>query len=131
MSCYARSHFQMFQQIKSNRITSHHITSNHITSHRITSHHFTSHHMMPPLQHPIISYQCMEATPSLACANKCVFCWRHHKNPVGTEWRYVYPPVLTNVFHTDYKLFFRKEIVFFEALSFAFSFPSFIIFIYI
>ena len=34
------------------------------------------------------SYQCMEATPSLACANKCVFCWRHHKNPVGTEWRY-------------------------------------------
>lgn len=34
----------------------------------------------------IISYQCMETTPSLACANKCVFCWRHHKNPVGTEW---------------------------------------------
>lgn len=30
----------------------------------------------------------MEATPSLACANKCVFCWRHHKNPVGTEWRW-------------------------------------------
>ena len=29
----------------------------------------------------ITSYQCMEATPSLACANKCVFCWRHHKNP--------------------------------------------------
>jgi len=24
----------------------------------------------------ITSYQCMEATPSLACANKCVFCWR-------------------------------------------------------
>ena len=23
----------------------------------------------------ITSYQCMEATPSLACANKCVFCW--------------------------------------------------------
>lgn len=36
----------------------------------------------------ITSYQCMEATPSLACANKCVFCWRHHKNPVGTEWRW-------------------------------------------
>lgn len=34
----------------------------------------------------ITSYQCMEATPSLACANKCTFCWRHHKNPVGTEW---------------------------------------------
>ena len=30
----------------------------------------------------------MEATPSLACANKCVFCWRHHSNPVGTEWRW-------------------------------------------
>lgn len=23
-----------------------------------------------------------------ACANKCVFCWRHHTNPVGTEWRW-------------------------------------------
>ena len=30
----------------------------------------------------------MEATPSLACANKCVFCWRHHTNPVGREWRW-------------------------------------------
>lgn len=30
----------------------------------------------------------MEMTPSLACANKCVFCWRHHKNPVGREWRW-------------------------------------------
>jgi len=30
----------------------------------------------------------METTPSLACANKCVFCWRHHSNPVGTEWRW-------------------------------------------
>lgn len=36
----------------------------------------------------ISSYQCMEATPSLACANKCVFCWRHHKNPTGTEWKW-------------------------------------------
>ncbi|KJP87491.1 hypothetical protein AK88_02795 [Plasmodium fragile] len=36
----------------------------------------------------INSYQCMEATPSLACANKCVFCWRHHKNPVGTQWKW-------------------------------------------
>lgn len=36
----------------------------------------------------IASYQCMEMTPSLACANKCVFCWRHHKNPVGTSWRW-------------------------------------------
>lgn len=31
----------------------------------------------------IHSHRCMEATPSLACANKCVFCWRHHSNPVG------------------------------------------------
>ena len=30
----------------------------------------------------------METTPSLACANKCVFCWRHHTNPVGREWRW-------------------------------------------
>jgi len=36
----------------------------------------------------IASYQCMEMTPSLACANKCVFCWRHHRNPVGTEWKW-------------------------------------------
>lgn len=34
----------------------------------------------------IKSYQCMEMTPNLACASKCTFCWRHHKNPVGTEW---------------------------------------------
>lgn len=36
----------------------------------------------------ITSFQCMEATPSLACANKCTFCWRHYKNPVGREWRW-------------------------------------------
>jgi tRNA wybutosine-synthesizing protein 1 len=30
----------------------------------------------------------METTPSLACANKCVFCWRHHTNPVGKSWRW-------------------------------------------
>jgi hypothetical protein len=23
-----------------------------------------------------------------ATANKCVFCWRHHTNPVGTEWKW-------------------------------------------
>lgn len=40
----------------------------------------------------ITSYQCMEATPSLACANKCTFCWRHHKNPVGTEWKWKMDP---------------------------------------
>ncbi|KAM9370444.1 S-adenosyl-L-methionine-dependent tRNA 4-demethylwyosine synthase TYW1-like [Phaethornis superciliosus] len=36
----------------------------------------------------IESHRCLEATPSLACANKCVFCWRHHTNPVGTEWQW-------------------------------------------
>jgi len=36
----------------------------------------------------IKSHLCMEMTPSLACANKCVFCWRHGTNPVGTTWRW-------------------------------------------
>ena len=40
----------------------------------------------------IESHRCMEATPSLACANKCTFCWRHHSNPVGTEWKWVMDP---------------------------------------
>eukprot|EP00008_Paramoeba_atlantica_P001700 CAMPEP_0201502540 /NCGR_PEP_ID=MMETSP0151_2-20130828/84187_1 /ASSEMBLY_ACC=CAM_ASM_000257 /TAXON_ID=200890 /ORGANISM="Paramoeba atlantica, Strain 621/1 / CCAP 1560/9" /LENGTH=633 /DNA_ID=CAMNT_0047896141 /DNA_START=2992 /DNA_END=4893 /DNA_ORIENTATION=- len=40
----------------------------------------------------IESHLCMETTPSLACANKCVFCWRHHKNPVGREWRWKMDP---------------------------------------
>jgi tRNA wybutosine-synthesizing protein 1 len=34
----------------------------------------------------------MEATPSLACANKCVFCWRHNTNPVGTAWTWALDP---------------------------------------
>lgn len=40
----------------------------------------------------IESHRCMEATPSLACANKCVFCWRHHSNPVGREWKWAMDP---------------------------------------
>jgi tRNA wybutosine-synthesizing protein 1 len=36
----------------------------------------------------INSHLCMEATPSLSCSNKCVFCWRHGTNPVGTTWRW-------------------------------------------
>eukprot|EP00929_Paragymnodinium_shiwhaense_P035782 TRINITY_DN19280_c0_g2_i5.p1 TRINITY_DN19280_c0_g2~~TRINITY_DN19280_c0_g2_i5.p1 ORF type:complete len:399 (+),score=79.81 TRINITY_DN19280_c0_g2_i5:513-1709(+) len=36
----------------------------------------------------INSHQCMEGTPSLACANKCTFCWRNHANPVATEWSF-------------------------------------------
>lgn len=43
----------------------------------------------------IASHQCMETTPSLSCSNKCVFCWRHGTNPVGTTWRWkVDPPDL-------------------------------------
>lgn len=40
----------------------------------------------------IKSYQCMEMTPNLACASKCTFCWRHHKNPTGTEWKWKMDP---------------------------------------
>jgi tRNA wybutosine-synthesizing protein 1 len=40
----------------------------------------------------ISSLSCMEMTPSLACANKCVFCWRHHTNPTTREWRWDYDP---------------------------------------
>jgi tRNA wybutosine-synthesizing protein 1 len=40
----------------------------------------------------IMSNQCMEATPSLACSSKCQFCWRSHTNPVGTSWRWKTDP---------------------------------------
>lgn len=40
----------------------------------------------------IASHRCCEATPSLSCSNKCVFCWRHGTNPVGTSWRWVVDP---------------------------------------
>ncbi|GME21971.1 Radical SAM [Neofusicoccum parvum] len=40
----------------------------------------------------IRSHLCMETTPSLSCSNKCVFCWRHGTNPVGTTWRWVVDP---------------------------------------
>jgi tRNA wybutosine-synthesizing protein 1 len=40
----------------------------------------------------IASHRCIEATPSLACANKCVFCWRHHTNPIGKEWKWDMDP---------------------------------------
>ena len=43
----------------------------------------------------IKSHLCMETTPSLSCSNKCVFCWRHGTNPVGTTWRWkIDPPEL-------------------------------------
>jgi len=31
----------------------------------------------------IESHRCMETTPSLACANKCVFCWRYETAAVA------------------------------------------------
>lgn len=37
----------------------------------------------------IASHQCMETTPSLSCSNKCVFCWRHGTNPVGTTCKFL------------------------------------------
>lgn len=40
----------------------------------------------------IKSHLCMETTPSLSCSNKCVFCWRHGTNPVGTVWRWKTDP---------------------------------------
>ncbi|TRY70356.1 hypothetical protein TCAL_09417 [Tigriopus californicus] len=55
----------------------------------------------------IASHQCMETTPSLACANKCVFCWRHHSNPVGTEWRWQMDPpdmILDGALANHYKM---------------------------
>ncbi|KAI7995570.1 S-adenosyl-L-methionine-dependent tRNA 4-demethylwyosine synthase [Camellia lanceoleosa] len=46
-------------------------------------------HSLPPYSfYGIESHRCMETTPSLACANKCVFCWRHHTNPVGKSWQW-------------------------------------------
>lgn len=40
----------------------------------------------------IASHLCMEATPSLSCSNKCVFCWRHGTNPVSTTWKWTVDP---------------------------------------
>ena len=54
----------------------------------------------------IRSHLCMETTPSLSCSNKCVFCWRHGTNPVGTTWRWqVDPPemIFTGVKEGHYK----------------------------
>ncbi|KAF3992352.1 hypothetical protein FT663_01189 [Candidozyma haemuli var. vulneris] len=55
----------------------------------------------------IKSHLCMETTPSLACSNKCVFCWRHGTNPVAkSNWRWeVDPPekVLFGALEGHYK----------------------------
>ncbi|CAE8683081.1 unnamed protein product, partial [Polarella glacialis] len=36
----------------------------------------------------IASHRCMEHTPNVSCANKCVFCWRNHINPVALDWKF-------------------------------------------
>eukprot|EP01023_Acetabularia_acetabulum_P004903 TRINITY_DN12051_c0_g1_i1.p1 TRINITY_DN12051_c0_g1~~TRINITY_DN12051_c0_g1_i1.p1 ORF type:complete len:659 (-),score=98.37 TRINITY_DN12051_c0_g1_i1:343-2319(-) len=55
----------------------------------------------------IESHRCMAATPSLACANKCVFCWRHHTNPVGKEWKWAmddHQTILNGALQNHYKM---------------------------
>lgn len=36
----------------------------------------------------IMSNQCMQMTTSVSCANRCTFCWRGYKAPVGKEWKW-------------------------------------------
>ncbi|MBI2548115.1 4-demethylwyosine synthase TYW1 [Candidatus Woesearchaeota archaeon] len=36
----------------------------------------------------IQSYQCMQMTTSMSCANRCQFCWRGYKAPVSKEWKW-------------------------------------------
>lgn len=36
----------------------------------------------------IKSFGCMEFTSSVACANRCLFCWRHHTNLAAGDWRW-------------------------------------------
>jgi tRNA wybutosine-synthesizing protein 1 len=36
----------------------------------------------------IASHRCMEATPSLGCANKCTFCWRGTAHPTIKTWNF-------------------------------------------
>lgn len=37
----------------------------------------------------IASHRCIEATPNLACANNCVFCWRLNSNPTTKAWHWL------------------------------------------
>ncbi|KAI8894754.1 hypothetical protein BC833DRAFT_530218 [Globomyces pollinis-pini] len=55
----------------------------------------------------IESHRCMETTPSLACANRCVFCWRSHTNPVGTTWKWKmddYKDIVAGAMEGHYKM---------------------------
>lgn len=40
----------------------------------------------------VASHRCMEATPNLSCANKCVFCWRLNSNPSAKSFRWSVDP---------------------------------------
>jgi len=35
----------------------------------------------------IRSFQCLQMTTAMSCANRCLFCWRSYKAPVAKEWR--------------------------------------------
>lgn len=36
----------------------------------------------------IMSHQCLQMTTSMSCANRCTFCWRDYKAPVGKDWNW-------------------------------------------
>lgn len=36
----------------------------------------------------IRSNQCLQMTTSMSCANRCTFCWRGYKSPVGKGWEW-------------------------------------------
>eukprot|EP00727_Mastigamoeba_balamuthi_P005109 m51a1_g14597 hypothetical protein (645) ;mRNA; f:1169911-1171979 len=57
----------------------------------------------------IRSHQCMEFSSSIACANKCVFCWRHQRNPVTTAWRWPAddPQMVADASYETWKAFVR------------------------
>ena len=53
---------------------------------RWTKHQLRGGRLLQAQTHGITSYQCMEATPSLACTNKCVFWWNITRT-VATAWK--------------------------------------------
>jgi tRNA wybutosine-synthesizing protein 1 len=36
----------------------------------------------------IDSSKCLQMTPSVVCANRCLFCWRDYKAPISKEWKW-------------------------------------------
>lgn len=53
----------------------------------------------------IESHRCMESTPSLACANKCVFCWRWYSYTLA----YLIFNVCIDIEHTHYNLWCNED----------------------